>query len=447
MIKTSEFVNRRRTLLDAMQANSIAIIPAAQLVTRSNDTEYPFRQDSYFQYLTGFPEPDALLVLSNKPSLADTPDNTFSALFCLPKNKLAEIWQGRRIGPERAEEQFSLDVAHSLDDIEVGLESYLDGHDNLYFARGLHPSVEELLDTILQQLRNAPKQTKNAPNTQIDIRELLNEMRLIKSEQEIDIMRQAAQISCVAHKRAMTYSKAGINEYHLEAEIHHSFAMQGAKHPAYGTIVGGGENACILHYTENNCQLQDGDLVLIDAGAELAGYAADITRTFPVNGTFSAPQKQLYQLVLDAQLASFYLFKPGNTLKMATDCAIEVITQGLIDLGLLTGSLEENIENQTYRDYFMHGLGHWLGLDVHDVGDYKIDGQDRPLMAGMVLTVEPGIYVAPDADVDHQWRGLGIRIEDNILITESGYEVLTSDAPKSIEDIEQLMQSSGAIIQ
>lgn len=437
MIEIVEFANRRCALLADMLPNSIAIIPAAQLVTRSNDTEYPFRQDSNFYYLSGFPEPDAVLILSNKSEFTEKPSRgNFSALFCLPKDKMSEIWQGRRIGPDQAQERFEFDVAHSTEELDIGLESYMDGHDHLYFARGQNPVAEELVDTVLQQLRNAPKQSKTAPNTQIDIGDLINAMRLIKSPQEIDIMRKAAQISCTAHRRAMSYSEQGKNEFHLEAEIHHSFAMQGAKHPAYGTIVGSGENACILHYTENNGELHDGDLILIDAGAELHGYAADITRTFPVNGKFTKPQKQLYQLVLDAQLASFALFKPGNTLKMATDCAIEVITEGLIKLGILTGSVAENIEKQHFREYFMHGLSHWLGLDVHDVGIYKIDGKDRPLKSGMTLTVEPGIYIAKDAPVEAKWQGIGIRIEDNLLITDIGYEVLTQDAPKTIDEIE-----------
>lgn len=440
MIETIEFVNRRRALLADMLPNSIAIIPAAQLVTRSNDTEYPFRQDSNFQYLSGFPEPDAVLILSNKPVFTDEPTGgSFSALFCLPKDKMSEIWQGRRIGPDEALVRFEFDAAHGTDELDIGLESYIDGHEHLYFARGQYPAAEELIDTILQQLRNAPKQSKTAPSTQIDIRDLINEMRLVKSTQEINIMRKAALISCEAHKRAMFYSEAGKNEFHLEAEIHHSFAMQGAKNPAYSTIVGSGDNACILHYTENNCELHHGDLILIDAGAELHGYAADITRTFPVNGLFTEPQKQLYQLVLDAQLASFGLFKPGNTIKMATDRAIEVITEGLIKLGILTGSVADNIEKQHFREYFMHGLSHWLGLDVHDVGNYKIDGIDRPLKSGMTLTVEPGIYIANDAPVETKWQGIGIRIEDNLLITDTGYEVLTVSAPKTIEEIENHM--------
>lgn len=291
----------------------------------------------------------------------------------------------------------------------------------------------------MQALRDAPKQSKHAPSSLIDVRIILDEMRLIKSAREIDLMRKAAAVATQAHIRAMQFVEAGKNEYHLEAEIHHEFAMQGAKYPAYSTIVGAGDNACILHYTENNQGLKSGDLVLIDAGCEWQGYASDITRTFPVSGAFSNEQKQLYELVLNAQLAAFNVIKPDNTIKQASDVVIAVITQGLIDLGILKGKLTDNIERQTYRQFYMHGLSHWLGLDVHDVGNYKIDGQDRPLKTGMVLTVEPGIYIAPDADVDSKWCGIGIRIEDNLLITQSGHENLTLAAPKTISDIEALM--------
>ena len=330
-------------------------------------------------------------------------------------------------------------MAFALDELEDRLADLINGHQHVYFAQGHNHDADDLVFSTLQALREAPKQSKSAPSSLIDSRIILDEMRLIKSSSEIDMMRQAASISTQAHVRAMQFVEAGKNEYHLEAEIHHEFAMQGAKYPAYGTIVGAGDNACILHYTENNQALKDGDLVLIDAGCEWQGYASDITRTFPVSGKFSVPQKQLYQLVLDAQLAAFDVIKPNNTIKQASDVAIEVITQGLMDLGLLKGQLAENIEQQTYRQFYMHGLSHWLGLDVHDVGNYKIDGQDRPLQPGMVLTVEPGIYVAPDADVEPKWRGIGIRIEDNLLITQTGFENLTLAAPKTISDIEALM--------
>ena len=433
-ISIQEHAERRRRVLEQLAPNSICLVSAASLKTRSNDTEYGFRQDSYFQYLTGFPEQDALLMLSNNDE-----GESFSVLFCLDKDPLAEIWHGRRFGPEAAAERFGFDEAYILDEAQDALLDFIDGHQNLYFAQGHEPELDELVFSTLAKLRAAPKQSKTAPANLMDIRPILNEMRLFKSEEELKLMRRAAQISAQAHIRAMQFSQPEVFEYQLEAEIQHEFAMHGAKFPAYASIVGSGENACILHYTENTDELAEGDLVLIDAGAELAGYAADITRTFPANGRFTQPQKQLYQLVLDAQLASLELFKPGNTLQQATDKAIEVLTAGLLELGLLSGSLQANIEEKHYRQFFMHGLGHWLGLDVHDVGDYKQDGQDRPLQAGMVLTIEPGIYVAPDAKVEAQWRGIGIRIEDNVLITETGFEVLTSAVPKSIEDIETLM--------
>ena len=431
----TEFLARQKNLLQKMQPNSICLLPASHLVTRSRDTEYPFRQDSYFQFLCGFPEPDAWLVLSNHQEYT----NGICILFCLDKDLNMEIWHGRRFGPKQAKQQYPVNMAFALDELEDRLADLINGHQHLYFAQGHNHDADDLVFSTLQALREAPKQSKSAPSSLIDSRIILDEMRLIKSSSEIDMMRQAASISTQAHVRAMQFVEAGKNEYHLEAEIHHEFAMQGAKYPAYGTIVGAGDNACILHYTENNQALKDGDLVLIDAGCEWQGYASDITRTFPVSGKFSAPQKQLYQLVLDAQLAAFDVIKPNNTIKQASDVAIEVITQGLMDLGLLKGQLAENIEQQTYRQFYMHGLSHWLGLDVHDVGNYKIDGQDRPLQPGMVLTVEPGIYVAPDADVEPKWRGIGIRIEDNLLITETGFENLTLAAPKTISDIEALM--------
>ncbi|WP_293747102.1 Xaa-Pro aminopeptidase [uncultured Paraglaciecola sp.] len=431
----TEFLTRQKYLLQTMQPNSICLVPAAHLVTRSRDTEYAFRQDSYFQFLCGFPEPEAWLVLSNHQEYS----NGMCILFCLDKDPNMEIWHGRRFGPKQAKQQYPVNMAFALDELEDRLVDLINGHQHLYFAQGHNHDADDLVFSTLQSLREAPKQSKNAPSSLIDVRIILDEMRLIKSTCEIDLMRQAASIATQAHIRAMQFVEESKNEYHLEAEIHHEFAMQGAKYPAYGTIVGAGDNACILHYTENNQELKDGDLVLIDAGCEWQGYASDITRTFPISGTFSAPQKQLYQLVLDAQLAAFEVIKPNNTINQASDVAIKVITQGLIDLGILKGELVDNIEQQTYRQFYMHGLSHWLGLDVHDVGNYKIDGQDRPLQPGMVLTVEPGIYVAPDADVDKKWRGIGIRIEDNLLITQSGYENLTLAAPKTISDIETLM--------
>lgn len=444
MLAMTEFYARRQHLLSTMQANSICLVPAAQLVTRSRDTEYAFRQDSYFHYLSGFPEPQAWLVLSNQQHSSTGVNKGLSILFCLAKDPSAEIWHGKRIGPKQAKINFQVNQAFALEELDEQLLALLDGHDNLYFAQGHNTEADELVFSLLDALREAPKQSMQAPNNLIDVRPVLDEMRLFKSAAEIAIMRRAAEISGQAHIRAMQMCKAGLNEYHLEAELHYVFALSGAKHPAYGTIVGSGSNACILHYTENNQALKDGDLVLIDAGCELQGYAADITRTFPVSGTFSAAQKKLYQLVLDAQLAAFAEVKPGNTLKQVADAAIKVLILGLIDLGLLSGSLEFNLKTQHYRDYFMHGIGHWLGLDVHDVGSYKQAGQERRLQPGMVLTIEPGLYIAEDADVDEIWRGVGIRIEDNLLVTLQGYDNLTYATPKQIVDIEALMTQSYA---
>ena len=284
----TEFLVRQKNLLHKMQPNSICLIPASHLVTRSRDTEYPFRQDSYFQYLCGFPEPEAWLVLSNHQEYT----NGMCILFCLDKDPNMEIWHGRRFGPKQAKQQYPVNMAFALDELEDRLVDLINGHQHLYFAQGHNHDADDLVFSTLQALREAPKQSKNAPSSLIDIRIILNEMRLIKSSGEIDMMRQAASIATQAHVRAMQFVETGKNEYHLEAEIHHEFAMQGAKYPAYGTIVGAGDNACILHYTENNQELKDGDLVLIDAGCEWQGYASDITRTFPVSGTFSAPQKQ-----------------------------------------------------------------------------------------------------------------------------------------------------------
>ena len=434
-IDNTEFLTRQKRLLNQMLPNSICLVPASNLVTRSRDTEYPFRQDSYFQYLCGFPEPEAWLVLSNHQEYT----KGLCVLFCLDKDPTMEIWHGRRFGPTQAKQQYAVNIAFAVDELEERLLDLIDGHDHLYFAQGHCSDADNMVFSLLDTLRGASRQGKQAPSSVMDVRVILDEMRLIKSAGEIDMMRQAAAVATQAHIRAMKFSEADKNEYHLEAEIHHEFAMQGAKYPAYGTIVGAGDNACILHYTENNQTLKDGDLVLIDAGCEWQGYASDITRTFPVSGQFSTQQKQLYQLVLDAQLAAFKMIKPNNTIKHAGDVAIAVITQGLLDLNILKGTLADNIERQTYREFYMHGLSHWLGLDVHDVGIYKFEGQERPLKPGMVLTVEPGIYISPDADVESQWRGIGIRIEDNLHVTQSGHENLTLAAPKTISDIESLM--------
>ncbi|MFL3653358.1 MAG: Xaa-Pro aminopeptidase [Pseudoalteromonas sp.] len=434
-IDKSEFKARRERLLAQMDANSVAIIPAASEVTRSRDTEYAFRQDSDFLYLTGFNESDAVLVLSNNSDIPST-------LFCLDKDKLAEIWHGRRIGFDKAKSDYLFDEAYPLSELNDKLVTMLNEKDAIYFAQGAYPSFDTKVFSLLGTLRSGSRKGLKAPSAIKEIRGLIHEMRLFKSPSEVNIMREGCEISARGHMRAMRYSHSGATEFQLEAELHHHYAMNGAPHPAYGTIVGSGDNANILHYTQNSDVLKDGDLVLIDSGCELQGYAADITRTFPVNGQFSEPQAALYNIVLKAQEVAFEEVKPGGFMSHANKRAMQVMTQGLLDLGILTGDFDELMAKGACKEYYMHGLGHWLGLDVHDVGDYKQNNVERAFEPGMVLTIEPGLYISDDSNAPQQYKGIGIRIEDNLLITESGHENLTLSVPKTINDIEILMQSA-----
>ncbi|MDO6638279.1 Xaa-Pro aminopeptidase [Pseudoalteromonas carrageenovora] len=434
-IDKSEFKARRERLLAQMDANSVAIIPAASEVTRSRDTEYAFRQDSDFLYLTGFNESDAVLVLSNNSDIPST-------LFCLDKDKLAEIWHGRRIGFDKAKSDYLFDEAYPLSELNDKLVTMLNEKDAIYFAQGACPSFDTKVFSLLGTLRSGSRKGLKAPSAIKEIRGLIHEMRLFKSPSEVNIMREGCEISARGHMRAMRYSHPGATEFQLEAELHHHYAMNGAPHPAYGTIVGSGDNANILHYTQNSDVLKDGDLVLIDSGCELQGYAADITRTFPVNGQFSEPQAALYNIVLKAQEVAFEEVKPGGFMSHANKRAMQVMTQGLLDLGILTGDFDELMAKGACKEYYMHGLGHWLGLDVHDVGDYKQNNVERAFEPDMVLTIEPGLYISEDSNAPQQYKGIGIRIEDNLLITESGHENLTLSVPKTINDIEILMQSA-----
>ncbi|WP_394174246.1 Xaa-Pro aminopeptidase [Thalassotalea litorea] len=447
-IDVSEFQNRRHRILAQMPVNSIALFPAAKEVTRSRDTEFLFCQEKDFFYLSGFHEPDALLVLikgddaDTASDVAANSDANECILFCRDKDPQAEVWHGRRVGPEVAQSEFGLEHAYGLSELEQVLPLYLNGRDALYFAQGQFKEFDDMVFAILDILRNGVKQGFTAPVSMHDTRPMLAEMRLIKSDAELAIMRSANEISGNAHQRAMTFCQPGKFEYQVEAEILHEFASNGARTAAYGSIVGGGENATILHYTDNQDVLLDGELLLIDAGAELCGYAADITRTFPVGGTFSAEQAALYNLVLESQLAAIETIKPGSNFAIANEAANNVLTRGLHRLGILKGSIETLLEENACKQYFIHGLGHWLGLDVHDVGDYHMDEnrrQLRPFEPGMVMTIEPGLYIDADADVDERYKGIGIRIEDNILVTENGHENLTVNAPKTIADIESLM--------
>ncbi len=444
MIPFSEFKQRRAKLLAQVADNSVIVVCAGKEVTRSRDTEYAFRQNSHFHYLTGFPEPDAWLILEKKGEI------TKASLVCREKDKVAEIWQGRRIGQVKAKSEYLIDEAYSLDQLDEVLNKALNHKTNLYWIQGQHPADDETILAQLAKLRASVRQGFGAPHCQIDVRPLIDEMRLFKSHNEINVMRKAGDISCKAHQRAMkfsaeqTHKQQVVTEYQLEAELHHQFAMNKARHPAYGTIVGSGENACILHYTENNADISPSDLVLIDAGCELEGYAADITRTFPAGGRFSPEQKAIYQLVLEAQLAVFEMIKPGVTLKQLTTESVKVITEGLVELGILSGKITELIEQDAHRAYYMHGLSHWLGLDVHDVGQYNdSNGEPRVLEPGMVFTVEPGVYIDSESNCDSKWHGIGVRIEDNIVVTKDGFENLTQAVPKTVEAIEQLMAKSG----
>ncbi|MBI2782626.1 MAG: Xaa-Pro aminopeptidase [Porticoccaceae bacterium] len=434
MITAQEFARRRRDLMATMSKNSIAILTAAPEQVRSRDTYFPYRQDSNFFYLTGFHEPEAVLVLIPK-----RPQGQF-ILFCRERDRSREIWDGRRAGPEGARELYGADDAFPIDDIDEILPGLLEGRDRVYYALGRNRTFDTRLLDWIDGIRARARSGAVPPDEFVDLDHLVHEARLFKTATELKVMRKAGAISARAHCRAMRAARPGLYEYQLQAEIEHAFASEGARHPAYGSIVGGGANACVLHYVENSAPLQDGDLVLIDAGCELEHYAADITRTFPVNGKFSAPQQALYEVVLAAQMAAIDAARAGNHWDEPHRVTVKIITQGLVDLGLLKGNVDDLIARNAHTDFYMHRAGHWLGMDVHDVGDYKVDNEWRLLEPGMVMTVEPGIYVAPDnRKVAKKWRGIGIRIEDDVAITRKGAEVLTAGVPKTVADIERLM--------
>ena len=438
-ISKTEFARRRKHLMASMEPDSIAIVPAAKEVIRNRDADYPFRQDSDFYYLSGFGEPDAVLVL-----LPGRKHGQY-VMFCRERDKTLELWNGYRAGPEGVCDDYGADDAFPISDIDEILPGLLEGRERVYYAMGRQPEFDRKVMEWVNIIRSKVRTGAVPPGEFLDLNHLLHDQRLYKSAAEIRLMKKAGKISAQAHIRAMQSCKPGVNEYQLEAELHHEFAKNGARYPAYTSIVGAGDNACILHYTENASTIKDGDLILIDAGCELEHYAADITRTFPANGIFSKEQKALYDLVLKAQLAAIKQVKPGNHWNQAHDATVKVITKGLVELGLLKGNVKKLIEKGAYTDFYMHRAGHWLGMDVHDVGDYKVGGQWRVLEPGMAMTIEPGIYVAPDnRKVAKKWRGIGIRIEDNVVVTKDGCQVLTSDVPKTTRDIEALMAHSAA---
>ncbi len=434
MITLENYQRRRQALLAKMVPGSAALFFAAPEVTRSRDTEYPFRQNSDFWYFTGFNEPQALLLL-----IKSDEKHNHSVLFNRVRDVTAEIWSGRRLGQDAAPQKLGVDKALPWEDLDDQLYQLLNGLDVVYFAQGDDDVADSKVFAALNKLRQGSRQNLRAPATLTDWRPLVHEMRLFKDDEEIAILRQTGKISALAHQRAMEVCRPGMYEYQLEGEIHHEFSRHGSRFPSYGTIVGGGENGCILHYTENECELRDGDLVLIDAGCELYGYAGDITRTFPVNGRFTPAQREIYDIVLESLEKALSLYRPGVSIREVNDEVVRIMVTGLVRVGVMKGDIETLIAENAHRQFYMHGLGHWMGLDVHDVGDYGSPARERLLEPGMVLTVEPGLYIAPDADVPPQYRGIGIRIEDDILITEQGHENLTDTVVKNADDIEALM--------
>ncbi len=436
-ISTSEYAQRRQQLMQGMTPNSIAILSAAGVSTRNSSVEYPYRQDSDFFYLSGFSEPEAVLVLIPQREQGEF------VLFCRERNPERELWDGLRAGQDGAIADYQADDAFPIGDIDNILPSLIEGRERVYYSIGNNAEFDQQMMGWLNTIRSKARMGAQPPKEFVILDHLLHDARLRKSPAEIATMQQAADISCRAHIRAMQASKAGLYEYHLEAELDYEFRKGGARLPAYSSIVASGKNACILHYTENNAPLRDGDLVLIDAGCEIDCYASDITRTFPVNGRFSTEQKIIYELVLQANLEAMNYISPQHRWNDAHDATVRVITAGLLELGLLQGDLETLIATDAYRPFYMHRAGHWLGLDVHDVGEYKVDGQWRALEAGMTMTVEPGIYIAVDnLDVPEQWRGIGVRIEDDVVVTENGCHVLTNAVPKTVADIEHLMAAA-----
>lgn len=436
-IRPAEYRRRRQALMAMMTPGSIAVVPAASVRLRNRDTEYLFRQDSDFYYLTGFAEPDALLVLSPGREHGEV------ILFCRDHDARAERFDGERLGPERAAEALGMDDAFPTADLDDILPGMLEGRERIYMTLGGYPELDNKVLHWVNAIRAREAGGAIPPGEFVALKHLLHELRLFKSAAEMRIMREAARITCAAHRRAMAACRPGLTELALEAELMHEFLSNGARAPAYPCIIGSGVNACTLHYTDNDAVMRDGDLVLIDAGCEYAHYASDVTRTFPVNGKFSASQQALYEVVLEANRQAIDACRPGVAFHHPHDVAVRVMVEGLIDLGLMAGDPAELIETGQHRAFCPHNTSHWLGSDVHDVGDYRVGGASRLLEPGMVLTIEPGIYLPPGEPTAHlarRWRGLGVRIEDDVLITRGGHEVLTAEAPKSVADVHRAMK-------
>ena len=431
-----DFKERRDRLAEEMGPHSIAIIATSPVAIRNRDADYKFRADSSFFYLTGFAEPEAVAVIETYESLDE--GYTYS-LFCRERNREMEIWNGYRAGIDGAIDDYEADEAYAIDLLDEEIIEKLLNKQKLFYRIGHSSEFDVRVSKWIQQADAQQRRGNESPAQVIQLDRLLDEIRLFKTEQEIELMQIASNISAEAHTRAMKAVRVGMMEYALEAELNYVFGQNGCV-PAYNSIVGGGANACILHYVENNQALKDGDLVLIDAACEYELYASDITRTFPVNGKFSPEQKALYEIVLNAQLAAIDAVQIGNSYKEPHNVAVRILVEGLLVLGIMQGDIEQIIQTEAYRQFYMHGTGHWLGMDVHDVGAYKQAGDWRPYEAGMVVTIEPGLYIAPDDEtVDAKWRGIGIRIEDDVVATANGPLVLTKNVVKSVEDIEALM--------
>lgn len=432
---TLNFSERRDLLADKVLEDSAIIVSAASVKSRISDTEYSYRQDSNFYYLSGYEEPESLILI--RPNQ----DKERFIIFCRDRDPLREQWDGFRTGQEGVIQDYGADAAYSINSIDEIMPKLLDGAKNIYFSMSAPCGVDAKISSWVEDIRKNTRSGAEPPQNLLSLDSILHEMRLIKESDEMDLMKQAANITTEAHIRAMQSVRPGMYEYQLEAEYLYAFNKNGARSPAYNSIVGGGNNSCILHYVENNAELKDGDLVLVDAGCEYQYYASDVTRTFPVNGKFSPEQREIYSIVLEAHKQSMEQAKPGNKWNLMHEKSVEVIVEGLLSIGLLEGSRDEIIDKGEYSKFYMHRIGHWLGMDVHDVGSYKQDGDWRPLEEGMVMTVEPGIYILDSMEgVDDKWKGIGVRIEDDIAITDSGFEILTPDVPRTIEEVEQTVQ-------
>ena len=439
MLDRTVFAARRKAYLDALGPDAVAVVSSLPERVRNGDAHYHFRQASDVQYLTGFGEPDATVVLRPGATGEEV------VMFVRPRDPEMETWNGRRAGLEGVKAEHGADVAYPHTELEQRLGDLIANREHLHYSLGLDRDMDLMVASAIARLRKSEKRGKRPPRAVVDPRVALHELRLHKSDDEIGLLRRASAISSEAHVAAMRLGRPGKNEYELEALINYTFRSQGGMGPGYGTIVGAGVNATILHYVENRCPIAEGDLVLVDAGCEYGYYTADITRTWPASGRFTGPQRQVYQLVLDTQKSAVAMAKPGVTIDDIHQHCVRVLTEGMVELGLLAGPAAARIEDLSYKKFYMHGTSHWLGMDVHDVGAYTTDGKPRPLAAGMVITVEPGLYIAADAaDVPDALRGLGVRIEDDILITADGHENLTWACPKEIDDLESICRGAPA---